>query len=78
MSLEDTDTKDLLIRFDYLVDLYVKLARDLVPLFDRFGKTRRELQLLTAELKNRGAVANNKEDLEKIIINLMEEHSNNA
>jgi len=54
MSLKDTDTSELKDRYNYLIDKYVDLASDLAKKIDKFGKYRRELQLITSEFVERG------------------------
>lgn len=71
MGLKETDTLELLDRFDYLVRRYVPLAAELAPKIEKFGKYRKELQLIVVELKERGVQPQNHEDLQTIIENAL-------
>jgi len=67
MALKDTDTLELLDRFDYLVQRYVPLAAEIAPKIEKFGKYRRELQLIVVELQDRGVEPKDHEDLKSMI-----------
>lgn len=73
MALKDTDTLELLDRFDYLVRKYVPLAAELAPKIEKFGKYRRELQLIVVELQERGVQPKDHEDLKALIKNALVE-----
>ena len=64
MSLEDADTFELKDRYDFLIQKYVLLAKDLVPMLDKFGKYRQELQLISVEFQKRGV---NVEDPQSLV-----------
>ena len=67
MSLEDTDILELQDRYFYLIPLYVQLAMELAPKIEKFGKYRKELQLLTAEFVRRGVSTSDPEGLTKLV-----------
>lgn len=67
MSLEETDILELRDRYDYLIKKYVELATQIAPLLDKFGKHRQELQLISLEFQKRGLIADNPEELTKLI-----------
>ncbi len=71
MSLKDTDTLELLDRFDYLVQRYVPLAAEIAPKIEKFGKYRRELQHIVVELQDRGVQPKDHEDLKGMIENVL-------
>jgi hypothetical protein len=70
MSFENVDTSELVDRYDFLIKKYAELALELVPLLDKFGKHKKELQLLTVEFVNRGVDV---KDPEKLSMLVMEE-----
>jgi hypothetical protein len=67
MSLKDSDTYELLDRFSYLLNLYAPLASELAEKLDKFGKYRKELQLIVVELKERGVDTQEPEELRSLI-----------
>jgi hypothetical protein len=67
MSLKDAETIELLDRFDYLVHKYVPLAAELAPKLEKFGKYRKELQLIVVELQERGVQPKSHEDLQRVV-----------
>lgn len=67
MSLKEVDVLELRDRYDYLIKKYVDLATQIAPLLDKFGKYRQELQLISLEFKERGLMADNPEELTKLI-----------
>lgn len=67
MSLEDFDILELQDRYLYLMTEYVNLARELAPKLDKFGKYRKELQLLTVEFSRRGVTVEDPDSLKKLI-----------
>jgi hypothetical protein len=67
MSLKDTDTLELLDRYGFVAEKYVKLAIELAPKLEKFGKYRKELQVLTAEFVERDLKIEGTEDLESLI-----------
>lgn len=68
--IEDTDTLELLDRFDFLVQKYVPLAAQLAPLLQKFGKYRQELQQIAVELQKRGVEPKDHNELIEIIDSL--------
>ena len=76
MSLSDTETIDLLDRFDYISRKYVPLAAELAPKIEKFGKYRRELQSIVVELKKRGVEPKDSEDLTKVIEEELQQRGN--
>ena len=71
MALNDADNLELLERFDFLVKKYVPLAKELAEKFEKFGKYRKELQLISVELNNRGINPKDPEDLVKMLEDLL-------
>lgn len=67
MSLSDTDILELNDRYTFLIKEYTKLAIEIAPLLDRFGKYKKELELITVEFVKRGFNPKNPEGLEKMI-----------
>ena len=67
MSIEDADTLELVDRYNYLIKKYGELALELVPMLDKFGKYKKELQLLTVEFVNRGVNTKDPESLTKLV-----------
>jgi len=65
--LEEADILELRDRYNFLAQKYVELAIDLTPKFEKFGKYRKELQLLSAEFIRRGADLEDPVSLQKII-----------
>lgn len=64
---ESVDTVDLLDRYRDLIERYVKIAQELAPKLEKFGKYRQELQQITVEFVNRGISAQDPESLIKIV-----------
>lgn len=54
MSLKDADIIELTERYNFLIQKYVDLAVELAPKLEKFGKHKRELQLLSVEFVERG------------------------
>jgi hypothetical protein len=67
MSVTNTDTNELLARFNYLVARYVPLAAELAPKIIQFGKYRQELQAIAVELNERGVKPEEPEDLKHMV-----------
>jgi len=67
MSVESSETSELLYRFNSLANKYVKLSLEISKLFEKFGNYRKELQLIAVELGNRGINANSPEELTRQI-----------
>lgn len=65
MSFEDADILELKDRYSYLMTKYVNLARELAPKLDKFGKYRKELQLLAVEFSRRGTTVEDSEVLKE-------------
>jgi len=67
VSLEESDTLELLDRFDNLVRKYVPLAAELAPKIEKFGKLRKELQAIVSELVQRGVTPQDPDELTKMM-----------
>ena len=67
MSLEDTDLFELTDRYIYLVQEYVKLATEIAPKLEKFGKYKQELQAIVVEFARRNVTPNDPENLKKLI-----------
>lgn len=78
MSLKDTDTYELLDRFDYLLSQYVPLSSELADKLDKFGKFRNELQLIVVELQERGVAVNEPEALQQLVKTAIEKQNEKA
>ena len=70
-NLKDVPLSELLDRYHYLVDKYVKLTVELAPLLEQFGKYRKELQAHTSEFMSRNVKVKDSEEL----VRLMEEEA---
>ncbi len=66
-AFENVDTVDLLDRYRDLIEKYVKIAQELAPKLEKFGKYRQELQLITTEFVSRGVATQDPESLVKIV-----------
>ena len=60
---DNVDTSELLERYGDLMSKYVKIAKELAPRLESFGKLRQELQAITLELASRNAVPEDSKDL---------------
>lgn len=78
MSVKNFDTYQLLDRFDSLVGEYVPLAAELASKIEKFGKYRKELQLIVAELSDRGINPETPEDLSRLLETVLEERGLNT
>jgi len=67
MTLNNSETIDLLDRFDYVAKKYVPLAAEIAPKLEQFGKYKRELEAIVVELKSRGVEPQDSEELTQII-----------
>jgi hypothetical protein len=68
MSVFDSvDTADLLNRYNSLIEKYVKIAKEIAPQLEKFGKYRQELQEITVELINRGVTPQDPDSLIKVM-----------
>ena len=67
MAIEDEDTSDLIFRHQSLLEKYVPLAAHLNEELDKFGKYRKELQVITVELNTRGVSPEDPERLRTIV-----------
>jgi hypothetical protein len=54
MDLSSSDTLELQERCEHLIKEYTKIANELAPLLEKFGRTRKELQIIMVELQKRG------------------------
>jgi hypothetical protein len=66
MSLENSNTDDLLQRCEQIIGKYVELTLELSAKLEKFGKYRNELQLLTVELTKRGVIVDSNKYENKI------------
>lgn len=64
---KNVDTVDLLDRYRDLIEKYVKIAQELAPKLEKFGKYRQELQQITIEFVSRGISAQDPESLVKVV-----------
>jgi hypothetical protein len=67
MSLESTDILELMDRYNYLVQEYVKLAGELVGPLEKFGKYKQELQAIIVEFVKRKVTPDDPEHLKKLV-----------
>jgi hypothetical protein len=67
VSLEDADTFELTDRYNYLVQEYVKLSVELAGKLEKFGKYKKELEMLTVEFVRRGVDVKDSEPLTNLI-----------
>lgn len=64
---DNVDTVDLLDRYKDLIEKYVKIAQELAPKLEKFGKYRQELQQITVEFISRGITTQDPESLVKVV-----------
>lgn len=64
MSFETTDTSELIDRYKSLVPDYQKLSLELASCLEKYGRVRKELQILLVEFKARGV---NVEEIEVVL-----------
>lgn len=60
--MTNTDTFELIDRYNQLAQKYLKLVPVLADHLENYGRLRQELQLLTVELKKRGVVLKEEEN----------------
>ncbi len=72
MSLEDASIVDLTERYNYLIQKYASLALELAPKLEKFGKYKKELQLLSVEFVNRGVNVQDPESLTNLVAEELE------
>ena len=72
MAISDIDTYELLDRFNQLIKKYVPLANELAIKVERFGKYRKELQSIVAELKTRDEIPQEHKALERKLLEVLE------
>jgi hypothetical protein len=78
MSLKDVDILEILDRYNFVAENYVKLAIELAPMLEKFGKYKKELELLTVEFVEREVVIKDRDDLEDLIKKEIEKRRNKA
>lgn len=64
---KDVDTADLVSRYNSLIEKYVKIAQEIAPQLEKFGKYRQELQEITVEFINRGVTPQDPDSLISVI-----------
>lgn len=67
MSIKDADILELKDRYSFIIQEYAKLALELAPLLDKFGKYKRELEIITTEFVRRGFRPKDPEGFDKLI-----------
>ena len=65
--LQNTDTLELVDRYNNLIKKYVELSIELAPKIEKFGKYRNELQILSMEFVRRGFKVDEPESLKKLL-----------
>jgi hypothetical protein len=75
-SLENVEFLELLDRYNDLLVRYVSLAKDLSPQLEKFGKYRKELQLISVEFVRRGFKPDEPESLVKLVESELERVKN--
>jgi len=68
VSLEDADVLELIDRYEFVVRKYVTLAKELAPKLEKFGKHKKELEVLTVEFDRRGIQPKDSEELKESIL----------
>lgn len=76
--IKDADTSELVDRYNYLVEKYVELATELATKLEKFGKYKKELQVITAEFVDRGFDYKDSESLTKLIEEEIKKRENNG
>ena len=74
--LENVDFLELLDRYNNLLHSYVNLAKDLAPQLEKFGKYRKELQIISVEFARRGYKPEESESLTKLVESELERVKN--
>lgn len=64
MSWEDSEIQELHARYIFVLNKYVNMLPDVIATLEKFGKHRKELQFLTAELAKYGEVVKDPAELE--------------
>lgn len=67
MSLESVDLLDLVDRYNNLIKLYCELAIELAPKLEKFGKHKKELEIITVEFVKRGYKVEEPDSLKKMV-----------
>lgn len=75
MSLEGRELSELKDRYFYLIEKYVELSKELVKKFEKFGKYREELQLISSEFAKRHHSVEDPKNLEEEILGIIRERS---
>ena len=66
-DIKSVDLLELVDRYNYLMKSYIPLATELVPKWEKFGKLRQELQLISVEFMRRGFDPKEDDSLKKMI-----------
>lgn len=66
-SLDHVDILELTDRYNFLIRQYVELAAELAQKLEKFGKYKKELEILTVEFVNRGVKVEDDQSLVKFI-----------
>jgi len=74
--LSSVDILELVDRYQFLLKEYIKLTSELIPVMDKFGKVRKELQLIVLELKERGKDIEDPEELKSFFEEKLKEVNN--
>jgi len=72
MSLKDADIFELTERYNSVLREYVDLAIELAPKLEKFGKQKRELQLLSVEFVERGVSVEDPDSLKNLVMQELE------
>lgn len=67
MGLKDADILELTDRYTFLIKKYGELALELAPKLEKFGKYKKELQLITLEFVERGVNIKDPESLKNLL-----------
>jgi hypothetical protein len=77
MGIEDSDTLELQDRYSYLIKDYANSAKKLAEVLESFGRKRKELQLISAELLKRGVKQEENKEIESEIKEKLAQVKNN-
>jgi enoyl reductase-like protein len=67
MDLSQTDILELVDRYNYLLKQYVEMTVELADKLEKFGRVRKEIQLIVVELDQRKQDVKEPEELKKML-----------
>jgi len=67
MDLSNIDILELVDRYNNLIKFYTELALEIAPKLDKFGKYKKELEILTVEFVKRGFKVEEPDSLKRMV-----------